>query len=38
MRPGPEVLAAFGASAGLEAAARAGQPVTDLVLARLALG
>jgi hypothetical protein len=32
MRPGPEVLA------GLEAAARAGQPVTDLVLARLALG
>ena len=67
MRPGPEVLASFGASAdpvslpggegtawragevvlkrrdpdpsaGLETVARTGEPVTVLVLARLALG
>jgi hypothetical protein len=37
MRPGSEVLAAFGASAGTEAVARASQPVTDLVLDGLAL-
>jgi hypothetical protein len=37
MRRGPEVLAAFGVSAGPEAVVRASQPVTDLVLDGLAL-